>query len=126
MSKKFVAVTLVLMLWVGFSGTLFGEDLEALLRKAEKDAKVAKEASLKALSEAKAKKAEEEMNMYVSESMTALKAAMKNPNKKDDFTEQIKFQMNLASITSFNCGSKFYNEKKYEEAAESFKESVKS
>jgi len=71
------------------------------------------------------KKAEADMENYIKESMTALKAAMKNPTKKDDFTDQIKFQMNLASVTSFNCGSKFYNEKKYVEAAESFQESVK-
>lgn len=72
-----------------------------------------------------AKKSEEEMKMYAEEAMKAFKEAMKNPNKKDDFTDQIKFAMNMQSITLFNCGSKFYNDKKYAEAAESFSESVK-
>lgn len=71
-----------------------------------------------------AKKAEADMEMYLKEAMVSLKAAMKNPNKKDDFTDQIKFAMNFQSVTMFNCGSKFYNDKKYAEAAEAFQESV--
>lgn len=71
------------------------------------------------------KKAEADIKMYSTESSIARKAAMKNPGKKDDFTDQIKFTVNMQSITMFNCGSKFYNDKKYDEAAEAFQESVK-
>ncbi len=71
------------------------------------------------------KKTEAELKMYVDESMNAFKEAMKNPGKKDDFTGDIKRNIGIQAVITFNCGSKFYNEKKYVEAAEAFQESVK-
>lgn len=70
------------------------------------------------------KKAKADMEMYATESAKAFKEAMANPNKKDDFSDQIKFAVNMQSITVFNCGSKFFNDKKYKEAAESFQQSI--
>ena len=61
MSKKIVMAFLAVGMWVGFSSLAYGQDdLEAKLKKAEKEAQAAKEASLKKLADEKAKKAEDE------------------------------------------------------------------
>lgn len=70
------------------------------------------------------KTAQAEMEEYLKTGLQSYKDAMANPSKKDDFAETIKQTMTLGSVMIFNCGSKFYNEKKYKEAAEAFEASA--
>lgn len=70
------------------------------------------------------KKAEADAEMYASEGAKALKEAMANPSKKDDFSDQIKATVTMQAFSSFNCGTKFYNDKKYAEAADAFHGSI--
>lgn len=69
---------------------------------------------------------EEQMKKFASEGMEAYKQSIINKNKKDDFTDQIKFKLSMQAMTVFNCGSKAYNNKDYKLAAEHFQGSIEA
>lgn len=65
-----------------------------------------------------------ESEKYMKEGLDAYKQSIANKNKKDDFTDQINFKMNLQAITVFNCGSQMFNAKDYKKASEYFMQSA--
>jgi tetratricopeptide (TPR) repeat protein len=71
------------------------------------------------------KVAEAEMEKLGNEALTALKDAMKYPSKKDDFTGQIKLLSTIQAAKSFNCASKAFNEKRFQDAVDLFDQSIK-
>ena len=63
---------------------------------------------------------EADSKKFMDEGLDAYKQSNLNKTKKNDFSDQISFKMNLNAITVFNCGSQAFNAKDYSGAAEMF------
>jgi tetratricopeptide (TPR) repeat protein len=61
---------------------------------------------------------------YGNVAVTSYKESIQKANKKDDFTNEIKFKMNMTRITAINCGNQNYNNKNYEKAIENYSSAI--